>query len=169
MYRRYLGAHADKLPASGLLFPLAMYGADQSESGLTRTILGVDEIAGSLILAGNIDPDGYLRLMHANTNRLVRCAETAAESTVEMLHHSNKNTLAILVSCVGRKLIMGDRINEEIEAVAHVFGQQTTLTGFYSYGEISPTGPGAICQLHNQTMTITYLAEDGGNLRDGPV
>ena len=67
--------------------------------------------------------------------------------------------LAILVSCVGRKLVMGSRVDEEVEAVGDVFGSNAVLTGFYSYGEISPFTPGASCKLHNQTMTITGLTE----------
>lgn len=159
IYKRYLGDHARNLPASGLLFPFAMLGEDHNAIGLIRTILGIDEQTGSLILAGEIDPDGYLRLMHASTDKLVNGAEVAAEAAAAMLQ-SNGDTLAILVSCVGRKLVMGNRVDEEIEAVGDVFGDKAVLTGFYSYGEISPFTPGASCKLHNQTMTITCLGED---------
>ncbi|MFH1660216.1 MAG: hypothetical protein FD131_2606 [Rhodocyclaceae bacterium] len=158
IYRRYLGEHAKGLPASGLLFPFAMLGEDHSAVGLIRTILGIDEASGSLILAGEIDPDGYLRLMHASTDKLVSGAESAAEAAAAMLQ-GNGESVAILVSCVGRKLVMGDRVDEEVEAVGEVFGQAGVLTGFYSYGEISPFAPGASCKLHNQTMTITCLSE----------
>lgn len=159
IYKRYLGDHASKLPASGLLFPFAMLGEDHSALGLIRTILGVDEAAGSLTLAGEIDPDGYLRLMHASTDKLVNGAETAAEAALDMLDHPGE-MLAILVSCVGRKLVMGNRVDEEVEAVSDVFNGKASLTGFYSYGEISPFLPGASCKLHNQTMTITCLGEE---------
>lgn len=158
VYKRYLGDYAKDLPASGLLFPFAMLGEDHDALGLIRTILGIDEAAGSLTLAGAIDPNGYLRLMHASTDRLVNGAEAAAEAAAEMQKNSG-DSLAILVSCVGRKLVMGDRVDEEVEAVGEVFGQGATLTGFYSYGEISPFAPGSACQLHNQTMTITWLGE----------
>jgi hypothetical protein len=158
VYKRYLGAHAADLPASGLLFPFAMLGEDHDALGLIRTILGVDEAAGSLTLAGAIDPNGYLKLMHASTDRLVTGAESAAEAASAMLKNSGES-LAILVSCVGRKLVMGDRVDEEVEAVGDIFGKGATLTGFYSYGEISPFTPGSACQLHNQTMTITWLGE----------
>jgi hypothetical protein len=67
--------------------------------------------------------------------------------------------LAILISCVGRKLVLDQRVEEEIEAVREVYGANTILTGFYSYGEISPFTPDAKCELHNQTMTITTLSE----------
>ena len=67
--------------------------------------------------------------------------------------------MAILVSCVGRKLVMGGRVDEEVEAVGDVFGQKAVLTGFYSNGEISPFTGNAVCKLHNQTMTITHIAE----------
>jgi hypothetical protein len=159
IYKRYLGDHAKNLPASGLLFPFAMLGEDHSAIGLIRTILGVDEASGSLTLAGEINANGYLKLMHASTDKLVNGAEQAAEAATTMLNLANPG-LAILVSCVGRKLVMGKRVDEEVEAVGAVFGNKAVLTGFYSYGEISPFTPGTSCKLHNQTMTITYLGEE---------
>lgn len=158
VYKKYLGEHAAGLPASGLLFPFAMVGRDHSEVGLIRTILGVDEAAGSLTLAGEIDPEGYLKLMHASTDALVDGAESAAQAAMAMQNNPGPG-LALLVSCVGRKLVMGGRVDEEVEAVGDVFGTGATLTGFYSYGEISPFTNAVECKLHNQTMTITYLSE----------
>jgi hypothetical protein len=159
VYKRYLGEHARDLPASGLLFPLEMLGADHAAMGLIRTILGVNEADGSLVLAGDIEPGGYLRLMHASTDALVDGAETAAARTRETLTASASRGLAVLVSCVGRKLVMGGRVDEEVEAVGDVLGAGVTLAGFYSYGEISPFSTSGECKLHNQTMTITCLSE----------
>lgn len=158
VYKRYLGEHAKDLPASGLLFPLAMLGRDHAEAGLIRTILAVDEAQGSLILAGDIDPEGYLRLMHAGTDALVDGAEVAAKAAQRNLQGSQQS-LALLVSCVGRKLVMGGRVEEEVEVVADVLSQGAVLTGFYSYGEISPFIGEVTCRLHNQTMTITHVME----------
>ena len=166
VYKRYLGDYARDLPGSGLLFPFAMLGKDHDALGLIRTILAVDEATGSLTLAGEIDPQGYLKLMHASTDRLVDGAESAADAVQAMLAGqalpAEAGGLAILVSCVGRKLVMGDRVEEEVEAVSQVLHQtlpDLVQTGFYSYGEISPFRPGEACLLHNQTMTITWLAE----------
>lgn len=169
IYRRYLGDYAKDLPGSGLLFPFAMLGPDHRDIGLIRTILGIDEAQGSVILAGDVEAGGYLRLMHASTNALIEGAEAAAQAAQSMRSH-RRSGLAILVSCVGRKLVMGGRVDEEIEAVAEVFGQGATITGFYSNGEISPFVAAQDCRLHNQTMTITYLSErePGGETRHAP-
>lgn len=158
IYKRYLGEYARDLPASGLLFPFAMMGDDLNAIGLIRTILGIDEKQGSLTLAGEILQDGYLKLMHASTDALVDGAEAAANAVVAMSRLPGP-ALAILVSCVGRKLVMGDRVDDEVEAVAAVLGKDVVRTGFYSYGEISPFAPGVSCKLHNQTMTITTIGE----------
>ena len=164
VYKRYLGDHARGLPASGLLFPFAMLGEDHNAIGLIRTILAIDENAGSLTLAGEINAHGYLKLMHASTDKLVNGAESAAQAAAGMIQSTSEAAqLAILVSSVGRKLVMGNRVDEDVEAVAEVLSEQlgspTVLTGFYSYGEISPITQGAACKLHNQTMTITCLSE----------
>lgn len=158
IYKRYLGDYAAQLPASGLLFPWAMLGADHQAVGLIRTILAVDEEAGSLVLAGDVIQNGYLQLMQASVNALVDAAEDAAQAAHEALTHEGA-TLVLLVSCIGRKLVMGGRVDEEVEAVGAVFGPQATLAGFYSNGEISPLFGTTECQLHNQTMTITTWRE----------
>nr|WP_315471885.1 FIST N-terminal domain-containing protein [uncultured Rhodoferax sp.] len=154
-YKRYLGEHARDLPASGLLFPFSVVSAGGKEEGLLRTILGIDEAEGSITLAGDVEEGGYLRMMQAGTDALVNGAEQAAQA----LQIQAPDGLALMVSCVGRKLVMGGRVDEEVEAVATVLGKGPTLAGFYSYGEISPAHNGAQCLLHNQTMTITYFSE----------
>lgn len=160
VYKRYLGEYADQLPASGLLFPMEMVDASRTSSGLVRTILEVDEKNGSLTMAGDILSEGYLRLMHASTDDLVEGAEQAAylvrNNTVLPMPAS---ALLILVSCVGRKLIMGDSSDEEVEAVNAVIGHTAPVCGFYSYGEISPHQDCRGARLHNQTMTVTLIAE----------
>jgi hypothetical protein len=158
VYKRYLGEYARDLPASGLLFPFAILSDDREDTGLIRTLLGVDESQGSLTLAGDIPQDGFLRLMHASTEALVDGAEAAAEAAAQM-YRSDRPGLALLVSCIGRKLVMGGRVDEEVEAVGAVFGQQCVLAGFYSNGEISPFLSTTECKLHNQTMTISYISE----------
>jgi len=159
VYRKYLGEYAEGLPGTGLLFPFEMMGADREGHGLIRTILGIDREAGSLILAGDIVSDGYLKLMHASTDTLIDGAQAAAEHAFADAAPAAGDTLALLVSCVGRKLVMGARVDEEVEAVAAVFGRTARVAGFYSNGEISPLVTSTECRLHNQTMTITFLRE----------
>jgi hypothetical protein len=157
LYEEYLGEHAAGLPASGLLFPLTVR-QHRNEVGVVRTILAVDRQARSLTFAGDV-PNGYhARLMRANFDRLLDGASGAAKTSYEALG-SRAPELAILISCVGRKLVLGQRIEEEVEAVQQVLGKQAVLTGFYSYGEVSPFSRSARCELHNQTMTITTFSE----------
>lgn len=159
VYKRYLGDYAKDLPGSGLLFPFEMLSDARESLGQIRTILGVNEEDGSLVLAGVINPNGYLRLMHAHTNDLVDGAETAAKATINGVANCDGQALGLLVSCVGRKLVMGGRVDEEVEAVQDILGKNTVVCGFYSNGEICPGYQLEACSLHNQTMTITYLAE----------
>lgn len=157
IYERYLGDYVADLPAAGLLFPFELLTNDLSGTGLVRTLLSVDRERGSLTLAGDIDPNGYVRLMHAGTDALVDGAQRAAEAANEGAVAAP--SLALLVSCVGRRLVMGPRADEEVEAVSEVFGRGTVLAGFYSNGEISPRLGRCESGLFNQTMTITCLGE----------
>jgi hypothetical protein len=159
LYKRYLGPHAATLPASGLLFPLSLRG-ETGERRVVRTILGIDEKAGSLVFAGDIPQGAYARLMKANVDRLIDGANGAAAAANEPIGSaSTPPSLAILISCVGRKLVLKQRTEEEVESVRAVLGEDTVLSGFYSYGEIAPFAASTKCELHNQTMTITTLTE----------
>jgi len=156
LYKRYLGEHAADLPASGLLFPLSVRQSG-SEDALVRTILAVDEAEQSMTFAGDLPVGAHARLMKANFDRLVDGAAGAARGGHPV--GLDAPDVALLISCVGRKLVLKQRIEEEVEAVRDVLGAGTTLAGFYSYGEVSPFTPHARCQLHNQTMTVTTLSE----------
>jgi hypothetical protein len=155
LYRKYLGELATELPASGLLFPLALRQPGE-EKQLVRTILGMDESAQSLTFAGDV-PEGYrVQLMQANFDRLVDGAEDAAATA--MARSLPGASLAIAISCVGRRLVLGERTEDELEATLHLLPDEVKQVGFYSYGEISPYAEGT-CDLHNQTMTLTTIGE----------
>ena len=156
LYKTYLGQYADELPGSALLFPLSVK-LDDHEDPVVRTILSIDNENQSITFAGDVPKGSKIRFMKSNFDRIIDAASDAANSCLDM--NENKPKLAILISCVGRKLIMPNRIDEEIEAISEIFGTGTMLTGFYSYGEISPQNPMANCELLNQTMTITGINE----------
>jgi hypothetical protein len=157
LYKQYLGEHAKGLPATGLLFPLSLRINNDSRP-VVRTLLSVNEKDQSMTFAGNMPMNTYARLMKANFERLIDGAVSAARISAETIGPASPE-LAILISCVGRKLILKQRIEEEVEGVRDILGEGTTYTGFYSYGEISPFIKGGACELHNQTMTITTLSE----------
>lgn len=156
LYKRYLGPQADLLPSAALRFPLSLTTAD-GEHTLVRTILSIDEEAESMTFAGDIPEGAFVRFMRASYEELVDGAEAAAQdSLAPALEDAD---LAICVSCVGRKIVLGQRVEDETEAVRDVLGPAPILTGFYSYGELAPRDAIDQCELHNQTMTITLLKE----------
>ncbi|WP_345267161.1 FIST signal transduction protein [Nibrella viscosa] len=157
LYKAYLGKYADRLPGAALLFPLSMRATADSQP-LVRTILSIDEITKSMTFAGDMPKGALVRFMTANLDRLVDASATAANTSLTQLGFTPE--LAILISCVGRKLVLGQRTEEEVEAAREIFGDKPVMTGFYSYGEISPLTPNAQCELHNQTMTVTVFSEN---------
>ena len=157
LYKEYLGDYVKDLPGSALLFPLALR-KDSRDTAVVRTILAINEADASMTFAGNMPEGAKVRLMKANFDKLIDASANAATSSFTSLK-DQKPALAILISCVGRKLILQQRIDEEVEAANEIFGDTVPISGFYSYGEISPYNPAAQCELHNQTMTITTLTE----------
>lgn len=156
LYKSFLGDKAKDLPASGLLFPLSLR-TTQGELPVVRTILSVDEASQSLTFAGNIAKGAYARLMKANIDHLIDGAEDSAKVVKNIV--KEEADFAILISCVGRRLVLNQLVEEEVEAVRDILGEKPAITGFYSYGELAPFGEFNPCQLHNQTMTITTFSE----------
>lgn len=156
LYKKYLGDKSKELPGAALLYPLKVKSTNEKQS-IVRTILNINEEENSMILAGDILKNSRVQLMMTNVDNIVEASEQAATQALQ-----SRNTvpeLAILVSCIGRKLVLDQRVEEEIEEVIEVVGKNTTICGLYSYGEIAPFSGEQNCQLHNQTMTITLISE----------
>lgn len=156
LYKKYLGEQAIELPASGLRFPLSIQ-ANKSEKALIRTLLAVDEAAHSLTFAGDVPQGCLCKLMRTILDNLIDNAGLAAAAAQP--DSPGAGGLCLVVSCVGRRLVMGQLTEEELEIVQEKLGNATAISGFYSYGELAPFSDIMQCQLHNQTMTLTTLYE----------
>jgi hypothetical protein len=157
LYKQYLGEHASGLPGTGLMFPLVLRIPDGAQ-GMARSVLGIDEAAQSVTFAGDMPEGAYARLMMASHERLIEGAAGSARAALEGLGALEPD-LALLISCAGRKLVLEERVEEEVEDVRETLGTRPALAGFYSYGEIAPLAPGAGPELQNQTMVVTTFAE----------
>lgn len=156
LYKNYLGDKAIELPQASLLYPLNVTPEGKKEP-VVRTILNINNDNQSMILAGDVPLNSRVQLMMASVDGIGDGAKTAAEFA--MKNRKNKPEIAILVSCIGRKLVMNQRIEEEVEHVGETIGEQVPMTGFYSYGEMAPFNGNKSCELHNQTMTLTLISE----------
>ena len=163
LYRMYIGeAFSKGLPGTGLKFPLAVIEEGKRDVEKIRTLLAIDTKNNSLTFAGNVEEGETVRLCQTNHDRLVDGAGAAANLVMDGLsaNKTNQPGLALCVSCVGRKGVMAELVSDEIKLVQQILGPQTSLTGFYSYGELAPRPNTTDSVLHNQTMTIGYLSEN---------
>jgi hypothetical protein len=157
LYKRYLGEEAANLPKSALKFPLSV--SNENGNGqVVRTILGIDEEKGAMIFAGNLIEGSKVQLMMASYDRLIDGAFAAAEDSFKS-NRTKRPELILMISCVGRKVVLEHRVKEEVASVTDLFGEKSMYIGFYSNGEISPQLNSVGCSLHNQTMTITTFTE----------
>jgi len=161
LYERYLGEDDVKgLPGTALLFPLRIRNPERPDHDIVRTILAVDQKARSMTFAGDV-PEGWAaQLMRGNFDRLAAgAAKAARQAAAGRPETRSGDAVAVLVSCIGRRLLMGQHIIDEIEAAGAELGAGVSRLGFYSYGEISPHSASGVCELHNQTMTVTTISE----------
>lgn len=158
LYKRYLGKYASDLPGSALYFPVGILNPNGGDP-LVRTILSVDEENQSMIFAGNISNGSRIRLMRAPLDNLINMAGSASTEALEMINHAPE--LALVMNCVGRKIVLADRSNDEMEAITKVLPGQTTVAGMYTYGEFSPLQSrfSGSC-LQNQTVVVTLFHEE---------
>lgn len=156
LYKKYLGEKSNELPQASLLYPLNVT-PDGKKDPVVRTILNINDADQSMILAGDVPVNSRVQLMMASVDGIAQGAQTAAD--LAMTKRKNKPELALLVSCIGRKLVMNQRVEEEVEQVREVVGDKVSLAGFYSYGEMAPFNGSTSCELHNQTMTLTLISE----------
>lgn len=156
LYKRYLGNKAYELPQASFFYPLSVTPENKKQS-LVRTILNINNETNSMTLAGDVPMNSMLQLMMASVDGIIDGAQQAAKLAIK--ERNGEAELAILVSCVGRKLVLGQRTEEEIEEVREVIGEKPVITGFYSYGEIAPFHGSNSSELHNQTMTLTLISE----------
>jgi hypothetical protein len=157
LYKDYLGDLAAGLPATALYYPLSIRMPGDAGPGIVRTVLGVDEATQSMTFAGDIPLGARTRLMRSSHDRLVEGAAQAGKDARAGMPDADP-LLAITVSCVGRRMVLGQRVEEETAATLEALPAGSAQVGFYSYGEISPSGV-ATCNLHNQTMTLTTIRE----------
>lgn len=156
LYKKYLGEYAAELPSSALLFPVAIL--NDNDEPLVRTILSINEADGSMVFAGNMPEGVTIRFMRSNLDQLIQKAEDASKKATG---HIDDPDLMLVMNCVGRKIILGQRRGEEIEALSKAINPNTILAGFYTYGEFSSwEKPEKTCDLHNQTVVVTALKED---------
>jgi hypothetical protein len=159
LYKSYLGDEAEGLPGAALLYPLLLTDPENSAHTVVRTILAVDEANSAMTFAGDM-PEGWsAQLMRGNFDRLAEGAAEAASTAMKVQPRSQSDVAAILISCVGRRILMGENIIDEVLATQSALGPDVHSIGFYSYGEIAPHAVSGFCELHNQTMTVTTLAE----------
>lgn len=159
LYKDYLGVLAAGLPGAGLLFPLSIRRPQSDRKSLVRTVLAVDESSHSLTFAGDVPQGHVARLMRATNDGLINSASTAVLQATRAIDREVP-ALVVSVSCVGRRLVLGERTDEEVEAIVDGAPDGAAHVGFYSYGEISPGADGGAAELHNQTMTVSVFSED---------
>ncbi|TLU52469.1 MAG: hypothetical protein FDX12_01710 [Chlorobium sp.] len=167
LYKDFLGEErSSRLPAVCLEYPFGII--DRNPSDNTQSLfqlrcgLSVDHKHGTISLAASIPEGSEVTLTTASRGDIINGAREAAEQAKKSL--AGATPLAIIMfSCVGRKLVLGRRIQEEVDAVRECIGMDVPLIGFYTYGEIGPidkdTKELSSVKFHNETVVLWVLGK----------
>ena len=160
VYQRFLGQHAQKLPAIGVEYPLGFSlpggPADHEDLFVLRATMSVDRKARAITFAGEIPEGVMVNLTCGDRPSILQAAQTAARNAQSAIVEADPEII-FCFSCMARKIVLGRRTKEEIEAVRSELGRQVPMVGFYSYGEFSPVGPAARNYMHNESITLSVL------------
>lgn len=157
LYKKYLWDKSEWLPGSWLMFPISIF-IDDKDQSTVRTLLAINEEEKSITFAWDVPTWHKAYLMKANFDRLVEWAWKSAESAIKNCPNPK---FALLISCVWRKLVLKQRIDDEIEVISDIVWKGCSIGWFYSYWEIWVSNEKNLDYfLHNQTMTIALLSED---------
>ena len=160
VFERFLGQHAQKLPAIGVEYPLGFIKpsaeAGQEDEYLLRATMSVDRKERSITFAGEIPEGAMVNMTCGDRTSILEAADTAAAQAWTAMGDATPKII-FCYSCMARKIVLGRSTQEEINRIRDRFGPQVPMIGFYSYGEFCPVGPAAVSYLHNETITLSVL------------
>ena len=166
-YKEYLGKEADKLPASGLHFPLMVFPKSDNDEAVVRTLLAVDHVQKSLTFAGSILQGSVIDIMKSTSKSLIHSTDLNSEylnfalGDNKIFNKPDQLLFSLIISCVGRRLTLGIKTEEELLGFKDMKSKNIFQSGFYSYGEIS-SNEKKTCSFHNQTLTQALIWENEG-------
>jgi len=158
VYREFIHKHTGEGESFECVdYPLAI-GTDGLEMQIVRDVVEIDDDKGALVLAGDIPENAVVRVMHSNADDILDGVDEAVERLRSKMILPKSNALCICISCMGRKVVMGERTAEEPRLVKEKLGSKISHAGFYAFGEISTTTSGSP-YVHNHTITLVMIRE----------
>lgn len=165
LYKELLGEERSKrLPGIFREYPFGLIDEKVAISGeeyfQLRCGFTANEDEGSISCSGSIPEGSAITITAGSRGDLINGARLAAEQAKTTLGDAEPK-LIMVFSCIGRKLVLGRRVSEEIDAVQKTMGSDVPLIGFYTYGEIGPIDKGrsslSEAKFHNETLVIWVI------------
>ena len=147
----------DNFNSLSFQFPLSIADNLNIDEDTVRTPIGLNITNGSIIFSGEFTTGDKVRLLRATTDRFIEGANKACRNLYSEI--GNRENLVIAVSCVGRRSVLRDYIDDEIVTMKNIVSHHGTLCGFYSFGEISDR-TNNYSVFHNQTMNLIGIVEN---------
>lgn len=145
LYEKYLGTEvAQKLPLSGLQFPFVIKDQDQY---MVRSVLS-DPGDGSLVFGTKMPEGEKIQIGFGDAKTMLKNTRNIIKEVNEIPRES-----LFIYSSAGRRRFLKQYAHYEIES----FGQLTSVSGFYGYGEFFTTKEKSL--FLNQSVAVLCLSE----------
>ncbi len=160
VFKRFLGKHADKLPAVGVEYPLGIVSRPgvpgEEEYHLIRATMSVGREDGSISFAGEIPEGAAVRLTCGDNDSILKATEEAVRLALTDLGDTSPR-MVFFYSCMARSIVLGRRTKEETEVLHRTLGKRLPVIGFYTYGEFCRLRAGGPSLFHNETATVSVI------------
>lgn len=126
---------------------------------LLRTPAGVDAETGALRAFGAVPQGSHVRACSGGVDEVLGSVADVLDRTGSSAF---RPAAAVAVSCAGRRWLLGERYEEEIQRLRAGLGRETPLVGFLSFGEIGPFREGEAyspAHFHNETLVLGLLGD----------
>ncbi|MDY0110740.1 MAG: FIST C-terminal domain-containing protein [Candidatus Krumholzibacteria bacterium] len=100
-----------------------------------RTIRHIEGNDGSVTLFGSVRQGQHIQFCHASPDVIVQGVRAVS---AQLGRESGEPAAGLVVSCAGRKQVLGRDLDHEVGAIQEGYGRVLPLAGFPSFGEIGP-------------------------------
>ena len=142
IYQDYFGERAgdfkQALSLQAVTYPLGMK-AKGSDTVMIRVPLAVNE-DGSITCGAEVVEGSEIYLMIGTLVSAMDAARLTAERLVGRVVDA-KPRVVFVSDCVARKILFGERANEEITLLKSIGGPKAVIFGLYTYGQIATLDP----------------------------
>lgn len=109
----------------------------------------------SIAMVGKLEPNSVLCILKCDEDEIIQAANEAAHLSRERAQDKEIQSV-LVIDCISRFLVLDERYQEEMNAIAKAYAPKTLVWGMLSFGEIANANQESI-EFYNNTCVVGTL------------